>query len=127
MSKPTRVLIVEDSPIILENLTELLEELGGIEIVGTATAQEAGKWMDGHTQACDVALIDNFDSGSGLAVLKHAYSYRFPPERVVLTNYATREMRQVCEKLGAAAVFDRSTEIDELIEWLKTRSVSDEG
>lgn len=40
------------------------------------------------------------------------------PDRVVLTNYATREMRTRCLELGAEAVFDKSSEIDELVSWL---------
>ena len=90
--------------------SELLEELGGIEIVGTATAQEAGKWMDGHTQACDVALVDNFDSGSGLAVLKHASGYRFPPERVPYRS------RRRCKHLSSSLRY-----------WVRQATVADSG
>jgi hypothetical protein len=34
---------------------------------------------------------------------------------VVLTNYATHDMRQTCRSLGADRVFDKSSEVDELI------------
>jgi len=31
----------------------------------------------------------------------------------VLTNYATADLREACVRLGADAVFDKSTELDE--------------
>jgi DNA-binding NarL/FixJ family response regulator len=36
---------------------------------------------------------------------------------VVLSNYATPEIRTHCLQLGADAVFDKSTEIDDLIDF----------
>ena len=89
-------------------------------VVGTARAQdEACHWMDERTQGCDVAIIDVFlQRGTGLGVLEHIAGYEQPPRRVVLTNYATADMHQRCRDLGADAVFDKSTEIDQLIDWL---------
>ena len=123
MTDKLRALIVEDSPAILENLQGLLEELELVTVVGTAAAQaEACAWMDGRTNGCDVCIIDLFlAQGNGLNVLQHMQSYQRPPERVVLTNYATPEMRLQCKALGAEAVFDKSTEIEQLVDWLGTR------
>jgi DNA-binding NarL/FixJ family response regulator len=36
---------------------------------------------------------------------------------VVLSNYATADMRRKCLELGAHRVFDKSTEIDALIQY----------
>ena len=36
---------------------------------------------------------------------------------VVLSNYATPDMRRRCEQLGADAVFDKSNEIDALVDY----------
>jgi two-component system, OmpR family, response regulator len=36
---------------------------------------------------------------------------------VVLSNYATTDMRKRCMQLGADAVFDKSNEIDALVEY----------
>jgi DNA-binding NarL/FixJ family response regulator len=115
-----RALIVEDSPVVLENLTETLEEMAGVEVVATA-ANEPGAlaWMDSRSDGCDVVIIDIFlKSGSGIGVLKRLRDFAPPPDRVVLTNYATQEMRTRCLELGAEAVFDKSSEIDELVSWL---------
>ena len=123
--KPVRLraLLVEDNAIILESLRGLLDELTAIDIVGTVRAEsEACEWLDSRTQACDVAIVDIFlKSGSGLGVLQHIASYERPPERVVLTNYAIDAMRERCRQLGAAEVFDKSTEIEKLVDWLAAR------
>ena len=39
------------------------------------------------------------------------------PQHVVLSNYATPEMRERCLELGADGVFDKSTEIDALLSY----------
>ncbi len=123
MSGKLRAFVIEDSPVILENLQGMLEELGSVEVVASAAAEsEACAWMDGRTNGCDVAIIDVFlASGSGLGILQHMKAYQAPPVRVVLTNYATPDMRSRCKALGAEEVFDKSTEIQELIDWLTTQ------
>ena len=120
-----RVLLVEDHAQLGEELSSTLEELAHVQVVGTVRAQdEACRWMDERTQACDVALIDVFlERGTGLGVLEHIAKYDQPPRRVVLTNYATPDMHYRCCELGADAVFDKSTEIEQLIDWLASARV----
>ena len=120
-----RILLVEDHGLLAEELSSTLEELAQAEVVGTVQEQdEACRWMDERTQACDVALIDVFlKRGTGLGVLEHISKYDQPPRRVILTNYATADMHHRCRELGADAVFDKSTEIDQLIDWLTAARV----
>lgn len=119
-----RALIVEDNAIILENLQGFLLEMTPVDVVGTARAeQEACLWMDSRTQGCDIAIIDlSLDGGSGLGVLQHIACYALPPDRIMLTNSATPDVRKRCKDLGASEVFDKSTEIDKLIDWLASRA-----
>lgn len=123
MGKRLRALIVEDHPLILASLCEMLEEMAAVDVVGTAAGEmEARQWLDSRTQACDIAIVDIFlKKGSGLGVLQHMTGYERPPERIVLTNYATEQMRERCKALGAAEVFDKSTELEDLVGWLATR------
>ena len=79
--------------------------------------------MGDRTDGCDVVIIDIFlKSGSGIGVLKGMREFAPSPDRVVLTNFATTEVRNRCLELGAEAVFDKSSEIDELVSWLADRS-----
>jgi DNA-binding NarL/FixJ family response regulator len=80
--------------------------------------------MDERTQACDVALIDVFlKRGTGPSMLGHMAKYERPPRRVILTNYATADMHHRCRELGADAVFDKSTEFEQSIDWLAEAQV----
>jgi DNA-binding NarL/FixJ family response regulator len=116
-----RVFIVEDSPVILESLITTLSEMLDVEIVGTA-ADEAtvAAWLRSPDAArADVMIVDLFLArGSGLSVLQAASDLGGGMTRVVLTNYATPVIRERCSRLGAAKVFDKSTELYDLVHFL---------
>lgn len=116
---PVRTLIVEDSNIILDNLVETLEELTEVRVIGTTPDEEgAGRWIEINQQCFDLLIIDIFlKSGSGLGVLRRAVDAGLKVPRVVLTNYATDDMRRCCIELGATRVFDKSSELEELIDY----------
>jgi DNA-binding NarL/FixJ family response regulator len=114
-----RTYIVEDNATIRENLIGALEELASIVSLGWAqTENEAIEWLAGHDHEWDLAIVDLFlKQGSGLGVLE-AMRHRQGGQRVVvLSNYATPDMRKRCEDLGADAVFDKSNDIDALVEY----------
>jgi DNA-binding NarL/FixJ family response regulator len=112
-----KAFIVEDSPVIRENLTAALEELAPLQVVGTAEDEStAVRWLSNDNNDCDLAIVDIFlKSGSGLGVLRAAADLGPGLTLVVLSNYATPDMRRKCLELGASRVFDKSNEIDELI------------
>ncbi|MBW8845185.1 MAG: response regulator transcription factor [Burkholderiales bacterium] len=113
-----KAFIVEDSPVILENLIATLEELAQVEVVGSvADEASAVRWMSRDPEAnADLFIVDVFlRSGTGLGVLQAAQQLGVRARRVVLTNYATEEMRRRCASLGAERVFDKSRELDDLI------------
>lgn len=114
---PLKTYIVEDSRVIRESLIAALEELGPIEVVGTAEDEStAVQWLSTPGNRFDLVIVDIFlKGGSGLGVLRAAYAVQQPHKRVVLTNYATQDMRRKCLEVGADRVFDKSHEIDALI------------
>jgi DNA-binding NarL/FixJ family response regulator len=115
-----RAFLVENSPVIRENLAGTLEELANVEVIGSAADEESAvHWMSrGAVSKADVVIVDIFlNSGSGLGVLKAAQSLGVAARRVVLTNYATEDMRRRCTNLGAERVFDKCRDLDELISY----------
>jgi len=112
-----KAFIVEDSPVIRENLVAALEEMAPIEVVGTAEDESSAiGWLTGSENRCDLVVVDIFlKRGSGLGVLKAAAGLVKSLKLVVLSNYATPDMRRKCLELGADRVFDKSSEIDALI------------
>lgn len=111
--------IVEDSQVIRENLIATLEELVPVEVVGTAEDEStAVHWLAQPSHRFDLVIVDIFlKGGSGLGVLRAADALLQRHKTVVLTNYATQDMRRKCLELGADRVFDKSNEIDALIEY----------
>lgn len=114
-----RAYIVEDSPTIRENLVETLEELAEVRPVGLADTENEGKrWLARHPDGWDVAVIDLFlRQGNGLRVVEALRQRRRGQKVIVLSNHATSDMRRRCAQLGADAVFDKSTEIDALLDY----------
>lgn len=119
MTHALKTFLVEDSPMIRENLIAALEELAPVEVVGTAEDERSAvDWLVAAAPPCDLVIIDIFlKGGSGLGVLRAAHDLGRPMTMVVLSNYATTDMRRRCESLGASRVFDKSNEIDALIEY----------
>ena len=110
---------MEDNATIRENLIETLQELSDIEPVGYAETEEDGsRWLTQPNNAWDLAIVDLFlRQGSGLGVVA-ACQHRLPGQRVVvLSNYATNDVRQRCHELGVDAVFDKSNEIELLLDY----------
>ncbi len=89
-----------------------------MKVVGTAVDQAGAlDWLNDRANRCDIAIIDIFlRQGSGMGVLRALLAADAPFERVVLTNYATADIRRQCLALGASSVFDKSGEIDALVE-----------
>lgn len=117
--------IVEDNPTIRENLIGTLEELACVIAVGTAETENDGKaWLNTNRQEWDLAIVDLFlKQGSGLGVLAACQDRPSSQKVVVLSNYATADIRQRCAQLGVDAVFDKSNEIDALVDYcLQQRS-----
>ena len=115
---------VEDNSTIRENLIATLVELASIEPMGwSETESGAGAWLTQPDSKWELAIVDlALKQGSGLGVLEICRG-RKPWQRVVvLSNYATADIRRRCVELGADAVFDKSNEIDALVDYCVQQS-----
>lgn len=112
---PIQAILVEDNAVIRETLIPTMRELAHVEVVATAeTATDAV--AASQESDWDLMILDMFlKNSSGLSVLSHLKD-RGAKKIVVLTNYATPDIRARCAELGADAVFDKSTELDDFIE-----------
>jgi DNA-binding NarL/FixJ family response regulator len=114
-----RTYLVEDNATIRANLVDTLEELASVRTLGWSdTEEEATRWLHAHRGGWDLVIVDLFlRQGSGLGVLAAARERMREQRTVVLSNYATADMRRRCAELGADAVFDKSNEIDALVDY----------
>lgn len=118
-----RTFIVEDNPTIRKNLMGTLREVARVDPVGESESEaEGSRWLAGNLSQWDLAIVDLFlKDGTGFRVLE-ACRDRDPSQKiVVVSNYATPDMRRKCTHLGADAVFDKATEIDDLIDYCVRR------
>ena len=119
MDPRLKTYIIEDNVTIRENLVGTLEELTCISTIGFAeTEAEASQWLRDHGDEWELAIVDLFlKQGSGLGVLQTCMSRQPNQKVVVLSNYATPDIRKRCAQFGVDAVFDKSNEIDGLIDF----------
>jgi DNA-binding NarL/FixJ family response regulator len=124
-----KAFIVDDSAVIRENLIAALEELAPIHVVGSAEDEPGAiRWLAAADHSCDLVITDIFlKRGSGLGVLRAARDMGKPMSLVVLSNYATPDMRRKCLEFGASHVFDKSNEIDALIQHCARLASGDTG
>ena len=126
MDPRLKTYIVEDNVTIRENLVGTLEELTCISAIGFAeTEAEASQWLTDHADDWELAIVDLFlKQGSGLGVLQACMARRPNQKLVVLSNYATPDIRKRCAQLGVDAVFDKSNEIDALLDFCLQHAAS---
>lgn len=112
------VFVVEDNAEIQENLVGTLEELTCVKVVGgTATEEGALAWI-GADNHWDMLVVDLFlKGGSGMRLVQHVQRSRPEQKIVVFSNYVNASVRKRCAQLGVDAVFDKSTEIDALVDY----------
>ncbi|MDH6166613.1 DNA-binding NarL/FixJ family response regulator [Variovorax boronicumulans] len=119
MDSRLQAYVVEDNLTIRENLIGTLEELICATVIGFAeTEAQARAWLLDADNRWELAIVDLFlKQGSGLGILQ-ACQARSPTQKVVvLSNYATPDIRRRCAEFGADAVFDKSNEIDALVDF----------
>ena len=119
--------IVEDSQVIRDSLIATLEDLVPLKVVGTAEDEaSAVAWLTRADNEVDLVIIDIFlKSGSGMGILRTTQPMRRGRKAVVLSNYATQDVRRKCLELGADRVFDKSNEIDALIAYCGALAAGD--
>ena len=115
---PLATILIEDSPAIRSGLIPALAELGDVEVIATAeTADQGIAALKAHADRWRLAVVDMLlKSGNGLQVLRAGRERRSDQHMVVLTNYATPDIRRKSTECGADAVFDKSTEIEQFLE-----------
>ena len=117
--------LAEDNESIAKNLIETLQEICEVSIVAVgATQNEASHWLADHDGEWDLAIVDLFlKEGSGLGVLAGCRHREERQKVVVLTNYATPEIRRRATELGANAVFDKSSELEQLFAYCTAQTL----
>lgn len=125
---PFRVLLVEDSVELQAMLQAMLCEIPSVKVIGSVgSEQEALEMM--RSECADLAIVDlELESGTGLGVLKSLNEDCMQLNNkllgvVVFSNYSNLVIRHRCLSLGAKAFFDKSFQIDELLEFVQQQAL----
>lgn len=127
VSRPVRILLVEDNPLVQAQLREALGEVPGLAIAHVArTARDATEWLQRHPDDWDLAVVDIFlADGHGFQVLRGCRERRPWQRAVVYSNYTRDPVREHARLAGADAVFDKSFEAEELVAYCAQRAGED--
>lgn len=109
-----KVFIVDDSRVVVERLTGLLEEVPGARLVGQAG--DVPTAVEGiHKMKPDAVILDlHMPGGSGLDVLR-AIRMEHPGLFVLIcTNFAYPEYREECLTAGANSFLDKSADFEKI-------------
>lgn len=115
---PLPIFLAEDDIELRDALIATMDAVCDAEVVATAeTESEAVHWLNGHPRDWSLAVLDLFlKNGTGFGILQKLASPEARDRVIVLTNSATRENRSRCLQLGARAVYDKTTELDQFLD-----------
>jgi DNA-binding NarL/FixJ family response regulator len=109
-----KVVIADDSQVVVERLADLLSDIPGVELVGRAVdAPDALRCIQQTNP--DLVILDlQMPGGSGIDILR-----TIRPERpslcvMICTNYIYPQYREECLAAGANFFLDKSAEFEKI-------------
>jgi len=110
------ILIVDDSPIIVKRITEMLLEMGNpVFITNAGNYAEAVQFINNSRP--DILLLDiNLPDKSGIDILRTGKEKNPSLKVIMITNQANEYYRRLCLKLGADYFIDKSKEFEKIAE-----------
>jgi len=111
---PLRVLLVEDSALLVQRISELVNALPYVSLQGNVNS-EAAALERLEAGDIDAVILDlQLHTGSGFGVLKGIRKRLARPRVIVFTNFAIAAYRDSALALGAAHFLDKSRDYDQL-------------
>ncbi len=111
---PLRVLLVEDSVLLVQRISELMEGLPNVRLEGSVNS-EAAALARLDAGDIDAIILDlQLQTGSGFGVLRALHQRGASPRVIVFTNFAIAAYRDSALALGASHFLDKSRDYDQL-------------
>jgi len=118
MPQGLRILLVEDSKVLTERLTEAIRQIPDVELIATADT-EAAALASVKRDSIDVVILDlHLKQGTGFGVMRALAATQLRPRIIVLTNYDLPEYKNAAIALGATHFLDKARDYGRLPEVL---------
>ncbi len=102
-----RVLLVEDSRVLTERITEALRQIPEVELIAAVDGEDDARAVVAREHV-DVMILDlHLRQGNGFGVMRALAKSPARPCIVVLTNYDLPQYRDEALALGAAHFMDK--------------------
>jgi two-component system OmpR family response regulator len=123
MTRKLRIFLVEDNPMVRKNVIDMIELIVPCEVIAMAeTEEEAVEGM--RMSDADVFIIDVIlKQGNGLEILRTLRSIK-RGVWIVFSNHTLPELERMCLEYGADFFFDKTNEVDSLIQELTRQAYS---
>jgi len=119
-----RLFLVEDSSLLAERLEAMLATLPGVEVIGRAGSAPAATAAILERRPDLVVLDIQLAEGSGFDVLRELHAKAPELDVVMLSNYSSDPYRQIAERFGAKAFFDKSKEFERVRDLVAERAAA---
>jgi DNA-binding NarL/FixJ family response regulator len=111
-----RVVIVEDSEVVLDRVTRLIKDIPHAAVVGQARDGKHGLELVEQTRPTVVLIDVNLPDQPGFALLKTVKNQDFPCVTVLLTNSFEPSVRNACEAAGADHFLHKTKDFERIAE-----------
>jgi two-component system response regulator DevR len=114
-----RLFHVEDSGELRRRISRELAQVTGIDVVGFSDRADDAIAQIRRMQPDLVVLDLQLAFGSGIEILRELSPSNERPTFIVLTNHADARIRELSLRAGARYFFDKSTQLEEFVAFLK--------
>ena len=112
--KRIKVMVVEDSALIVQRLYSILSEINFIKSIAHAKNGEEALTLMSLINPELILLDIKMPGINGIEVLKQIKKTHTDTKIVMLTNYPNMQYKELCIGLGADHFLDKSTEFDRI-------------
>jgi len=119
-----KIFLVENSPLLVRRLGEMLSALPGVVLVGHAPDAKQAIEQILKLRPKVVLLDIELDEGTGLDVLSALRKKAPETDAYMLTNHVSPTFRLLAEQLGANGYFDKTNEFEKLRDLIARRAAN---
>ena len=114
IAQALKVLIVEDSSVLAQSMSDFITEIPEIDVIGVADS-EAVALAAIERRRVDVVLLDlHLRQGTGFGILRALAAMEIKPCVVVLTNHNSDQYARDAVALGAHYFLDKANDFERL-------------